>query len=215
MEKLLIAALISGMTLVAVACGGKPNPPTLEPLPTPTTPPGFVTFTDESKGFAISYPPEWDIVRSTMGDPNEAEQELMQSLDADLPVEQVTTGFFAGMPAGEGYSPSANVTIERLSSETSSIEYAGAAREMMADLVEGYNVRSESRILIGDTEAHMLDSEVPYSSFGLEEGVLRSLQVVVTEGRVAWSVGCHMEAPASDEDLRTCEAVVRSFRLLR
>ncbi len=217
MRKLLVATLIIVAALATFACGGKPSPPTLEPLPTPTTPPGFVTFTDELKGFAILYPPEWDVIRSTMGNPNEAERELMQSLDADLPVEQITTGFFAGMPAGEGYSPSANVTIERLPSEVSSIEYGEAGREMAAGLLEGYKVRSESSILIGDTEAHMLDSEVPFSSFGLEGGggVLRNLQVMVTEGRVGWTVGCHMEAPASDEDLRTCEAVVRSFRLLR
>ena len=185
-------------------------------MPTQTTPTSFVTFTDELNGFAISYPPEWDVVRSLMADLEQTTKEMVLDLDSDLPVGQFTVVFFAGLPMEARYAPNVNVVVESLAWEASAIEFAEAARTTTEELLEGYTVRRESSILVGGKEAVMVDVEVPWASYGFDaEGIQRLLQVMATEGKTAWVVSCSMEAPPSAGESQTCEAVVRSFRLLR
>jgi len=46
------------------------------------------------------------------------------------------------------------------------------------------------------------------------EGGYRAVDLVTTYRGKGWTIHCRVHTPASEEDLRTCEAIVMSFRVL-
>ena len=87
--------------------------------PTPTTPPDFVTFTDESNSFSIKYPPDWELALSDMTAIEGVLKEIVEC-KFDLPLENVGFVFFAEDATGDF---TVNITVESMSSGMTLDEY--------------------------------------------------------------------------------------------
>jgi hypothetical protein len=202
--------------ILFVACQGEGSPPVFQSLPTPTTPPGFVTFSDESNLFRIEYPPEWELALSLLPDLEETLNEFIMSKESNLPVGNVATVFLAGLPVEDGYLPNVNITLESLPSEMSLQQYFEASEKNLKEFSSGYEVHQHASLLIGDMLSMKSDYEYDLSTYVPgASGKLRVILLIMVDGKVGWSVSCTLEPQAVEEDLETCDAVVRSFRLLR
>ena len=208
--------LVTMLVAAAMACGGDEKRPVFTPLPTPTTPPDFVTFTDESSLFSIKYPADWELALSLMADLELIVKDVLENKDSDLPLGRFGFVFFAGVPVEEGYDPSVNIAVESLPTELSLNEYSEAALKVLKQGTTGFELYSQASAIVGGRDARIVDAEYDLSSFDAEaQGRVRGVQLYMVDGKVAWAVACGAIAPLSEEYLQTCDAVVRSFRILQ
>ena len=216
MKGLCVWALVAVSLTAMAACGGGGGKPIFDSLPTPTIPPGFVTFTDESNVFSIGYPSDWELALSLLPDLEEVTKDLLRSSQSDLPLENIGVLFYAGLPAGEGYLPDVNIFVESLPFQMSVAEYYEAGQEAGEELLPGLKVYSRTNVVAGGREAIIEDGEFDASFFAPgETGKIRTIQLTTVDGKVGWAVTCtaSIGPPASAEDLQTCKSVVRSFRI--
>ena len=151
MRRLLLCTSIMALMMTVITCGGsKGAPPTFEPLPEPTTPPEFVTFTDESSLFSIAYPPEWELALSLMPELEEITKDILSSKQSGLLLDRVGIVFFAGLPTEEGFDPGVQIFVESLPAEISIDEYYEASLRLARELFTGYKVHSQTSVLIGE-----------------------------------------------------------------
>ncbi len=216
MTKLRVSTLIIALVMVMAACRGEQKPPTFEPLPTPTTPPEFVTFTDESNLFSIAYPSEWVLALSIMQEVQSMVEDILKSKQFGLSFSSGGFVFAAGLPTQQGFDPNVNIVVQSLPGEIAVAEYFEAGLEQVKELLTGFKELSQARVLVGGREAIIADAEYDASNFvpGAEGKVL-TIQLTITDGRVGWTVTCTMIASPSAEELRTCDAVVRTLRILQ
>ena len=69
---------------------------------------------------------------------------------------------------------------------------------------------------MGDRESMLIDIE--YDSSSVVPGAAGKIRIIflnMVDGRVRWGIGCGGVAPVSAKKLEICDAVVRSFRILR
>ena len=218
MGKLLRCALIMALVMAIAACGGDQASPTFEPLPTPTLPPDFVTFTDESHVFSIAYQPDWELALFLLSDLEDITKDLLRMKQYDLHLNKVGMLFVAGLPDLEGYLPNVNIVVESLPSEMSAAEFYEAGERPKEVLFTGYKVHSLTKVLVGNREAIVSDSEADTSVYEPgAKGKTRTIKLTTADGKVGWVVTCgvSIDLPPSTEDLQTCDAVVRSFRILQ
>ena len=159
---------------------------------TPTIPAGFVTFTDELNLFTISYPSDWEIE------------------------EQMTVGtvFVAAMPPQD--SPNVSISVESVPVALAVAEYYAANEQAVKEIRTGFKPHSRASVLLGNNEAIITDSEFDSSSLVPGAiGKIRVVQALTVYGEVGWNISCGIGLPASAQDLRTCEAVVLSFKILQ
>jgi len=216
MTRQALAVLVGALVLSAVGCVWQTEPPNLQPLPTATVPPDFVAFTDESSGFAISYPRQWETAFSSMEEVDEWVKEFLKT-EGLGDGGGIKTLFEAGVPTWDGsLDPAVSVTAESLPVLMSPNEYHEGSLKMAKELTDLLVIHSQSRVLLGGAEAILLDYQIPFSAFAPGfEGSYRTLQIITTADKVGWTVSCGVTVSASADVLSTCEAVVRSFRLLR
>ena len=216
MRRLLFSTLLLALVVTTTVCGGEEAPPSFQPLPTPTVPPSFVTFTDESSLFSIAYPPEWELALSMLPDLEEITKDIMLGKQSNFPVGNLSMLFMAGWPIEQGLGPDVNIIAESLPREMSVNEYHEANLEASKEALTGFKPYSQFTAVVGDRESVITDSEFDLSS--LERGAvgrMRSVQLTTTDGKVGWVVTCSIVATPSTEDLQTCGAVIRTFRLLQ
>ena len=72
-------------------------------------------------------------------------------------------------------------------------------------------------MLLGRTEAIVYDVEFDPSSFMVAGSPSkgRAVSLVAVDRAIGWTVTCTVKVPTRDDDLQTCDAVARSFRVLR
>ena len=187
------------------ACGGDQETPTFEPLPTPTTPPDFVVYTDESRVFSISYPRDWVIGLPALPG-------LKNRIESQRPGSEIV--FTAVLPSPIRFSPNIQVRFADMGSEMSLVEYYEFTTQDTKESFSSFLVNSESRVQAGNREAYLSDAEFNASdAFPELTGKLRDISLQLIDGRIGWAVIWGGLSPSSEE-LRTCESVVRSFRLL-
>ena len=234
MTKLPAVALALAIALgtVAVACGGGDAPSTTEPTlaaqlvptarPSPTPRPtaatrdrGFVSFTDEMKLFTVSHPPGWQLARAVMVGVDQITSRNTESGASDAQRPPIGVVFFAGVPTPQGYAPNVSIVVESLPSGLAVDEYFEATQEFAIGLFTGYKVRSRTGVLVAGREAIMAELEYDFPSSASGSGKWSSIQTVMVDGTRGWAISCGVAAPASAEDLQTCNTVVRSFRLLQ
>ena len=104
--------------LALVACGGGSRP-TFEPIPTPTTPPDFVKYSDELNTFSIQYPPDWQLNLSVM---NEIEQGMKDFIQGGTNESAESIGLIF-MATDANVDHAVNVVVESLPSNMSIDEY--------------------------------------------------------------------------------------------
>ena len=157
---------------------------------TPTIPAGFVSFTNELNRFIISYPSNWE-------------------LEEQMPVGTV---FSAGMPPQN--NPNVSIGVETVPERLNVAEYYADIEILVREIRTGFKPHSRASVLLGKNEAIMTDSEFDRSSLVPGAiGKIRVVQAVTVDGEVGWTISCGIGLPASAQDRRTCDSVVRSFRI--
>jgi len=162
----------------------------------------FVTFTDESNLFSISYPSDWevniqkdivnDIIRSKRDDT------LMDSLEA------WRIFFIAKMP-GELVS-TVNISVAPFSREIIVEEIDAIWTQLGSDL-EGVE-----RVVIGDRETIVRQWKIVING----EVVDRFVTLVTVDGKFGWNVNCGQSETSQIEiSQELCVEIVKSFRLLQ
>lgn len=200
--------VLSLLALVTVACAGL-GEPTFDPIPTPTTPPDLVKYSDELNSFSIEYPPDWQLALSLM---NGIEQELKDFIQGELDVSAESIGviFMAG---NTNFDHNTSIVVESLPSNMSVDEYFDASLETGEELLPSLEIHRISKVDVGGTLAILTEST--YESSDLNPGFTGLLaQTVLTfvKGKVAWNVTC--EYPAKDDYAERCESIVRTVRIL-
>lgn len=215
MKRLFLGALMVALVTAMIGCSAEPAPPTFEALPTPTTPPDFVAFVDESSLFSIAHPPSWELAMSNLPEMEQFIIELVQSKDSDLPLDNAGIVFNAGFPAEELLDPSVSIVVESLSEEMSIEEFAQASENGLAEFVTGLQIHSRSAAVVGGRESMILDFEYDISTFAPgATGTLRDVELFLVDGKIGWSVRCGGTTPQIEDYLEICDAIVRSFRIL-
>ena len=192
-RKLVFIGLTAAI-LALIGCGGTAGKPTFLPLPTPTTPPDFVTYTDESSSFRIQYPPDWDLALSEM---TAIEGELSEFVEGktDVTLEDTRVVFFAGDTTRGFY---VNILVESLRSKMTVDEYFEVTASFLHELVPSWKTNAQSRVVVGEREAIIEDLEYDLSDLGQGDiGTRQVIQLITVEGKVAWSVSCVFPAEAS------------------
>ena len=208
-----MVALISIMT-IALSIGllpgcAAPSPaPTLAPeTPIPTH---YSTFTDEGL-YSISYPPDWEPALSIIEELEQEVKEQLKSEKPELPVEQISTLFFAGIPLEEGYIPNVNVLVEILPKSMTLDEYVEAGVQLTKEYVKDFHEFGRVRKKIGGRDASILDYEGSY--FNLE---LHWLQMFTLENeRISWGVTCTSLTDEYSKYEHDFHSILNSFRLLK
>ena len=194
------------------------TPPTFEPLPIPTVPPSFVPYLDETSGFSIQYPQEWELAVSRMSELEERTKALLRSMEPGLPVGELGVLLFAGLRVAEGFEPTVNIAVASLPFEMSAFELYTFSNQDPVDFFPGYKTLTRTSTIMGHTEAIIEDTEFDYSFFEAgAEGKVRQISLSAVNGRVGWVVTCtaSIGSAPTTEVLETCNAVVRTFRLLQ
>ena len=200
------------MVLAIVACGGGGGKPTIQPLPTPTTPPDFVAFTDESNSFAIRYPPDWELALSQM---SAIEGEVKEFLEGkfDAPLENLGTVFLAG-DTTRGFT--VNIQVESLPSTMTVDAHFEATTMGLREALRSWKMNGQSRVVVGERAAMISDSEFDLSELGRgQTGTLRAIQLTSVQGKVGWTVTCSFPTAAFQQIGETCDSLVRTFRILQ
>ena len=200
------------IVLAIVACGGGVGKTTFQPLPTPTTHPDFVAFTDESNSFAIKYPPDWELVLSQM---NAIEGELKELLDGktDVSLENIRMVFAVGEITGDF---AMNIIVESLPSAMTVDEYDEASTRGAREALPSLKINGQSRVVVDERAAVISDSEFELSDlFRGQMGTQRDTQLTTVQGKVGWTVTCSFPTEEFHQISETCDTIVRTFRILQ
>ena len=211
--KRMLWLLLTGMFLAVVACGGSTDRPTFQPLPTPTTPPNLVAFTDESNSFAIKYPPDWTLELSQMNAIESFMKDVISGNTDDMSVENIGVVFLSIDPTEEfvlGIAveslPLSNMTVD---------EYNEAADKFARELTPSTKINRTAHVVVDGRPSIISDSEFELSDlFEGENEKQRDIQLVTIQGKTAWIVTCSIPKEAL-EIVETCDALVRTFRILQ
>jgi len=209
--------IISLLTVVALGailftgCVGAP-PPAAEAPPEAEISAHFTTYTDEVGLFSISYPPDWELALSEIEGLEQATEELLESIEQDIPLERVSTIFFAGLPTEMGYTPNVNIVCESFPGLIVTHEIMVEAEiQGLKDFVQGYHEFSRVKTTVGGREATIVDWEGTIPGLPKQH----SLQLFTLVGKVAWIVTCTPPAGEFSEHEDDFHAIVRSLRILK
>jgi hypothetical protein len=137
-----------------------------------------------------------------------------ESPSSDVEGLAIGVVFFAGVLAPRGYTPSVSIVIESLPAGVALTEYFEATQGFARGLLTGYELHSQTSILVGGREAIMTDQEYDIPSSAPAANKWRIIQTVTVDGTTGWAISCGFAVRQSAEDLETCDSVVRSFELL-
>jgi len=205
--KRVVIALLTAAVVGAISFTGCVQK---EALPEPEIPAHYTTYTDETGLFSISYPPDWETALFLIEDLDKATEELLTSIEKDLPLERTRMLFLAGLPTETGYEPNVNVVVESLPGISWTHDQVVEAKiQGIKNVIEAYYEFSRVKTTIGGREATILDWDgtVPLG--------LRSLQAIILVGKVAWVVTCVPPAGEFSKWESDFHAIVRSLRILK
>ena len=230
------AMLLALVLIPGLACGANQvqepasAPPITEPATSPSTTPqlseetpstdgistgpaipaDYITYTDESKLFSISYPSDWETALSRMPELRSKTKEYINNLKAGIPVEQASTIFFAGRRTTTAYDPSLSITVEPMA------EGMVALDQMVESEVRGvktvildYRELSMEKTTIDGREATIWDYEgtIPGQS------KLHFLTMITLVDRTTWVVGCATSIDDFAKWENDFNTIVRSLRI--
>jgi len=208
MIALIVIVMISSSIGLLQGCAEQPAP---TPAPETPIPAHYSTFTEEGL-YSISYPPDWEPALSII---EELEQEVMEQLKREipeLPAEQTSIIFFAGMPFEEGYMPNVNIIVETLPKRMTLDEYVEANIQMIKEQIKDYHEFGRISKNISGKDAFILDYEGTYFDLGKAHW----LQMYIVENeKIAWGITCTCLPDVYSEYEHDFHSIVNSFRLLK
>ncbi|NVM23136.1 MAG: fibronectin type III domain-containing protein [Desulfobacterales bacterium] len=177
-----------------------------------TIPAHFVTYTDEMNLFSISYPSDWELALSLIPDLEEAVREIIASIEADAPIEQVRAIFLAGVPSETGYSPNVNILCE-------SFPIGGLTHDQMVELeIRGikdfcydYDEYARVKTSVGGRVATIVEHETTCPAWGTQH----QLQMCILLGKIVWIVTCTPPSGEFSQYQDDFHEIVRSLRILK
>ncbi|MHA2314939.1 MAG: PsbP-related protein [Candidatus Hermodarchaeia archaeon] len=180
--------------------------------PEPEIPAHFTTYTDELSLFSISYPPEWEPALELIEGLEQAVKDIISSIESDVPLEELSVIFLAGLPTEIGYNPNVNIVVEPLS------EPGVTHDEVVAGVIEGnkavvsdYHEFSRVKTTVDNREATIIEYQGTYP----ELGTVRYVQMVCLVSKTAWGVACAALPDEYSEWEDDFDAIVRSLRILK
>ena len=204
-----IAIVLIMVVLAIVACGGSGSKPTFQPIPTPTTPPGFISYSDELSTFSIKYPTDWQLNLSQMTEIEEGMKEFIQG-KVEFSTESIGIVFMA---YESNFDYGVNITVESLPFEMSTDEYYEASAKLINEAFPSNEVHRVAKMDVGGRIAILDESTFEASEISPElTGILGQTQLTFVQGKTAWVVTC--DYPAEVDFANTCESVVRTIRVL-
>lgn len=211
---IIFAAILSLLFSMVAIVGCQQEVKTAWPVPTLEPeleiPAHFITYTDESGLFSISYPPDWELNLEQMEASYQEVQKIVRT-ETGLSIEETLLLFLAGRRVDEALDPNVNITLTPNRDLHSLDDMAEQMREEAA-FYEEYQPIKELRTTVGGKEAIIVDAEFVFPGI---PGRTRSLQLFVIQDEVVWSITCSTgpeQFPAEEE---TLHQVARSFRILR
>ena len=142
-----------------------PEPTTVPPEPTsvppaistePEIPANYTTYTDESKYFSISYPPDWV---TAIEDTDQNAKEVISNLKSGVPIEGSSTIFFAGRPVETELEPSVSIVVEPIHEGTSTLDGVVEAEVQAAEsVIPDYQVSTMVKTTVDGREATIIRS---------------------------------------------------------
>lgn len=207
----ILMAIVTALMVGVSGCSQNQVSPT--PTPTePAIPANYATYTDESKLFSISYPPEWDIAQYLIADMQEAAKDYFNSIASNLPIEKVSFLFLAGKKFGEGYMPNVGIVVEPVPQGVRTNDQLVEAELKGLSLVVKDRVQvSRIKTTVGGREATILDHEYTLPSMGR----FHALQTVILTDKAAWVVTCTSIPEDFSKWEKDLQSIVRSLRILK
>jgi hypothetical protein len=203
---LIIGAALLALVLIpgnlGLGCGTTPAPPQI--------PANFVTYTDKSNVFSISYPNDWEIIS-----PNDENTErfitaAIDDLKSGTSSERIAMIFYAGRPTETGHEPSVYVVIEPVTDPPRLFKAVDAELEGIHNVYKDYQEYSRVNTKIGGREATIID----WSGTRAVKGNAHYLEMItVVDKKTTLIVNCS----ASPEDFAQWQndfnTIINSFRL--
>jgi len=204
---IIVGCIIAIIVVVVIAT----RPPTsLEPEP--RIPAHFTTYTDELGLFSISYPPEWELNLGVIEEREQAIRDVISCIDLDLPVENVSLLFIAGVPTIIGNSPNVNIVVEPCPLIVCTHDaVVNAEVEAAKMIVTDFQELSRVRTTVDGRRATILVSQgtFPYTP------TQHYVQMICLVGRTVWVVTCGALPDEYSEWADDFDAIVRSLRVLK
>ena len=162
MKRILLPVLVIGVLLLG-ACGGAPPaeaPPAEQPAPPEELeiPLNYTTFSDEAGLFSISYPADWEPALSKIPDAAAAVQDVITSIDSDIPMENTRVIFLAGLPIEAGYAPDVKIVVESMPGVVWTHDKVVEAKiTKIKQIFPDYDELSQVKTTVDGREATILD----------------------------------------------------------
>jgi hypothetical protein len=205
MKRILLPVLVIGVLLLG-ACG-TPSAPVSEP----EIPAHYITYTDEAGLFSISYPPEWETALSQIPGAWASVEDIIASIESDLPLENVHIIFLAGLLIEEGYIPNVSIVVESMPGVVWKHDKVVEAKiTEIKQAVQDYHELSRVKTIVDGREATIVDWEGT-SQFGKN----RCLQMLTLVGKTTWIVTCTPPSGEFSKWEEDFDAIVRSLRILK
>jgi uncharacterized repeat protein (TIGR02543 family) len=179
--------------------------------PEPAIPAHLTTYTDELGLFSISYPPEWELALEVIEEAEQAAKDIVSSIASDLPVEEVSLLFLAGLPTiTGGYIPGVSIAVEPLLEMTHD-EVVTAAIEGLKAVMSDYHEFSRVKTTIDNRTATIIEWQGTVAGLG----TYRCVQMIFLVSKTAWVVNCTALPDEYSKWEDDFDAIVRSLRILK
>ena len=203
----IIAACIVAIIVLVVIATRLP----ISREPEPPIPAHFTTYTDELGLFSISYPPEWELDFETIEETEQFIKDIISSISSDLPVEDVSLIFLAGVPTERGLFPSVNIIVEPCPLIVCTHDAVVRAEiEGGKEIWPDYHDFSRTKTTIDNRTATIIEYQNTVGSV-----TYRGVQMLLLVNRTVWVVTCSALTDEYSEWEDDFDAIVRSLRILK
>ena len=199
------------LAIVAVmACTSGGSKPTFQPIPTPTTPPGFVKYSDELSSFSIEYPREWELATSQMAPLTEGYLKDLFEGKLDNLLDFTAIVFIAGdREAGN----SVNISVASLPSKLTLDEYYETGAASAKEMISSFQIHRISKVQVDGKSAVLHESSYEASDLDpSSSGSISQTSLVFILGKSAWTLTCTYRFEPGFA--QTCESIVRTMKIL-
>lgn len=172
----------------------------------------FTTYTDELSLFSISYPPEWEPVLEVIEELEQATKDIISSITSDVPLEEVSFIFAAGLPTMEGFQPNVTIVVESLPGiNWTHDEVVTASIEGIKAVASDYHEFSRVKTTVDNRTATIIESQSTIAGVG----TYRYVQMIFLVSKTAWVVACTALPDEYSKWEDDFDAIVRSLRILK
>lgn len=204
---------VSSLVVVLLILGGSAIgyyafPQTPKPSE-PEIPANYKTYTDETKVFSISYPPDWETVLPLLPDMEKTAKEVIANLKSGFPVKEATIIFSAAKRMATG-NVFVNTGVESMPEEISTHDQMveAAVRGIKIDY-QDYQEFSRVKTTVDGRKATILDWQTTIQG----RATRRSLTMITLVGKTAWGVSCTSSAKDFANWKKDFNTIVRSLRI--